>query len=122
MTLEQDALDFKPDGTVYLEWAGLEAGSVHRRTLRRPRLGEYRRTIERMTTLTEAVRSGSGRSDSFDTGVEATLEWLRGVFELLGDQGLPEVADECPAWLVSVDFARDLVAHWQTLPSRPGGA
>jgi hypothetical protein len=119
-----EAFDLKKNGTVFLRWEGQQEGSIQERTLRRPTLGQYRAFVELLGELSER---GEGEEASLGSGLQATVNWLRIIFN--GDEGrgvrglsdrpLPDDDEELPAWLVSGDVARDLILHWQTSPTRP---
>jgi hypothetical protein len=113
-----DTLDFKTDGTVKMMFNDTKI------TLARPNLKQYRA----LTELAIAMRDDLIKIDEVDSDAVSTVSqvnellfgWISQVFEELGDKKLPD-EDELPPWIIAGDLSRQLIEHWQAIPS-PRGA
>jgi hypothetical protein len=100
---EAEWLEFLDDGTVRLVLGGVST------ELRRPTLGEYRESVERLSRWT----------DDPTLGPFAGLElWVSETLDRLSSRRLG-VPDELPAWLFSAEVPRRFIEHWQTKPASP---
>lgn len=124
-----------PDGTIVFAFG---ADDVY--TLRRPKIGEYKKLRERLMELAsrdeatlrawrKAVAAANSTLD--DDGVGAAIdpspglelelsviEWWGDVFAVLSDRPLPP-GDEVPVWLTEPTLASEVTAHWRTRPAGP---
>lgn len=93
------------------------------RTLRRPKLKEYRTLVEAVGAMRDDVATDDAAemtTRDINKGMTRLLEWFQLVFSTLSGEALPP-EDDLPAWLIGGDVTRDLIAHWQATPSRRGG-
>lgn len=112
-----DGFELRNDGTVCLQFD--ENKTVN---LRRPTLGEYRlliEAIERVRSEASAVVNDEADVTTVDKLNDLVLDWFRLVFKTLGDGELPG-EDDMPAWVLNSELPRDLIDHWQKVPSRRG--
>jgi hypothetical protein len=111
------------DGT-----ARFDFGDAGVRTLRRPKLKQYRYLIEELNKMrkelvpdnaAEDADADAAAMDNVDEQFNRLLAWLREVFETLGDGPLPE-EDFLEPWVLNGAIPRDLVQHWIEVPTRRG--
>lgn len=138
-----DGYTLNEDGTAVFEFGGII------RTLRRPKLIEYREVLEDLGEFREEIlRAAEAAKRAAETGdasqvpsvkigeqLDKLLSWLDSVFVTLAGEGFPRVEktqddgsvvlviDEgkLEPWLLAGQVVTDLVQHWQTVPSRHGG-
>lgn len=118
-----DGYDLNPDGTALFEFEGVT------RVLKRPTLGGYRAIIEQLGSLRDQVTKAQAEEKELPVDIQLglLLDWIDFVFKRLAGEGLPRTKDEVideevvPAWMLSSQVVSDLIALWQTVPSRHGG-
>lgn len=135
----ENELTLNPDGTITL---GIDDIT---RQLRRPNLGEYRLLMEAYGKIRDDITdfvANPGDEENTESeqvtnrnlvtvAVRVVVEWLDLVSVTLAGEGLPRVeldagksvVDESKleAWLVNTGTIAEVIAHWQTRPSRRGG-
>lgn len=100
-----DKFELKDDGTIVIGWDALSF------TLRRPRLGEFRK-------LKEATKS-ENRDEDDDLMNE---RWMALAFKMLSPHPLPKAPknldeDERPVWLLdNAAVVHSMFAHWRSVP------
>lgn len=133
-----DSYELRPNGIVIVT---LDS-EVH--SLRRPKVGEYRKMRERLwdlqdekVAITQRHRDeaearakdlkGSDemvvtldvrkRSRALTADLEELNEqWVREAFDVLADKPLVAGVDDWPTWLRESDFITVLVEHWRSVP------
>ena len=125
--------DLNDDGTITFDFGD---GLV--RTLRRPKLKQYRALLESLNSMRRDLVSdvpdvdenstpeeiAAAEAAMKDVDVDAQFDklvgWLREVFSVIGDGPLPD-EDQLDAWIVNGTVTADLVKHWTKVPTRRGG-
>lgn len=121
-----EGIDYRDDGTTIVEFDG---GVI--RTLRRPKLKQYRTLVESLTRMRREllpdvdlnnVEEATKAAQNLDPNeqFDRLLAWLSTVFEALGDGPLPS-EDELDSWIVNGEVTRRLVEQWTKVPTRRGG-
>lgn len=120
-----DGFSLNPDGTITFEFSGVT------RVLRRPTLKQYRASLETLSALRDEAagdaEEGDVSSGTIKMQLDKIVEWLDQTIKSLSGEGLPRASDGeidedlLPAWLLSGEVIRDVITHWQTVPSRHGG-
>lgn len=116
--MAEDGFELVADGTVVFQLS--EKSTIK---LRRPSLGEYRKLVEQVEQMQEdaaAIITSKNGALTVDKLSDLLLEWVRLAVSLLGSPEELPPEDELPAWILNADLTRDLVAHWQKVPSRRG--
>ena len=109
------------DGT-----ATFDFGDAGLRSLRRPKLKQYRHLIEELNRMRkDLVPEGTTAEEVAELDIDVDeqfnrlLAWLREVFDTLGDGSLPD-EDDLEPWVLNGAIPRDLVQHWIEVPTRRG--
>lgn len=119
--MSDDAFVLNDDGT-----ATFNFGDAGVRTLRRPKLKQYRYLIEELNRMRkDLIPDASNAEEAAEADIDVDeqfnrlLAWLSEVFETLGDQPLPG-EDDLEPWVLNGAIPRDLVQHWIEVPTRRG--
>jgi hypothetical protein len=86
--------------------------------LRRPKIGELRRFVESLETLTAATPEAKR---SFMAGAEDVADWWKTIVAELSDGSIATDVDDLPVWLLAGDLMAQVIAHWREVPFLSGG-